>query len=356
MTRSATVHVVLASVLLVPTLACAGETEADSESAPEAQVVVVTAPAVGERVGRVVTSYGAVEADPDATDVVALPRAGVIRRVLVRPGERVQAGQGLVELDTAPGPKLQWEQAQAAVKYAEQQLARIERMAASRLATTDQLAQARRDLSDAQASERSLRSVGADTAQQLLRATKDAIVTQVLVNVGDRTSADAPALNLAPLDGLIVRLGVEPEIARQMPAGASVTVASVFDPDRVFDGMAKRVHAMLDPSTRRVDVIVAIAEAEAGALTIGEQMRGTIAIGEVDAIVVPRSALLRDESGDYVFTAVAGQAHRIDVEIVLDRTSDAAIRGDLVAGNAVVVSGGYQLSEGTHVVSERATR
>jgi RND family efflux transporter MFP subunit len=356
MTRSATAQLMFAAVLLAPTLASADNTEADAESAPEAQVVVVTAAAVVERVARVVTSYGAVEADPDATDVVALPRAGVIRRLLVRPGERVQAGQSLLELDTAPGPKLQWEQAQAAVKYAEQQLARLERMAASRLATTDQVAQARRELSDAQASERSLRSVGADTAQQILRATKDAIVTQVLVNVGDRTSADAPALSLAPLDGLIVRLGVEPEFARGMPVGASVKLASVFDPDRAFDGVAKRVHAMLDPSTRRVDVIVAIAEAEAAALTLGEQMRGSISIGDIDAIVVPRSALLRDESGDYVFAAVAGQAHRIDVEILLDRALDAAIRGDLVAGIEVVVTGGYQLSEGTRVVSDRAAR
>jgi RND family efflux transporter MFP subunit len=344
------------SILALPTLVHAADTETDAESMPEVHVVVVTAVAVAERVARVITSYGMVEPDPDATDVVALPRAGVIRRVLVRPGERVQAGQSLVELDTAPGPKLQWEQAQAAVKYAEQQLARIERMAANRLATTDQLAQARRDLSDAQATERSLRSVGADTAQQVLRATNNAIVTQVLVNAGDRTAADAPALNLAPLNGLIVRLGVEPEVAREMPVGAAVKVAPVFDQGRVFDGVAKRVHAMLNPTTRMVDVIVAITEPEAADLTLGDQMRGAITLGDFDAIVVPRSALLRDESGDYVFAVVDGQAHRIEVEIALDRTSDAAIRGELVAGDAVVVAGGYQLSEGTHVVTERAAR
>ena len=148
---------------------------ADAES--EALVAVTTAPAVAEQVEREITSYGIVEPDPDAADVVALPRAGVIRRVLVRQGERVRMGQILVELDTAPGPKLQWEQAVAAVRYAEEQLARLQRMAANRLATDEQVAQARRDLSDAQATEQSLRSVGADTKQQELRATRDAVVT-----------------------------------------------------------------------------------------------------------------------------------------------------------------------------------
>ncbi len=173
---------------------------------------------------------------------------------------------------------------------------------------------------------------------------------------GDRTAADAPALNLAPLAGLIVRLGVESEAARRVTDGAAVTLAPVFDASRTFDGTAKRVHAMLNPTTRLVDVIVAIGEDDAAALTIGDQMRGTISLDKVDAIVVPRSALLRDESGDYVFTVVSDHAHRVDVEILVDRTSDVAISGDVAAGDPVVVSGTYQLTDGTQVELDRAAR
>ena len=91
---------------------------------------------------------------------------------------------------------------------------------------------------------------------------------------------------------------------------------------------------MLNPTTRLVDVIVAIGEADAAALTIGDQMRGTISLGKVDAIVIPRSALLRDESGDYVFTVVSDHAHRVDVEILVDRASEVAIRGDGGSGRS----------------------
>jgi RND family efflux transporter MFP subunit len=229
-------------------------------------------------------------------------------------------------------------------------------MAQTRLATREQVAQAQRDLADARATERSLRTVGANAAQQTLRAPKDAIVTAVLINAGDRSAADTAALSLAAVDGLIVRLGVEPEAAREIVAGTKVKLVSVFDSDRVIEAAAKRVHAMLNPTTRLVDVIVPIAAEDAATLTLGSQMRGSISLGAIDALVVPKSALLRDESGDYVFTVVVDRAHRVDVEVLLDRQSDAAIRGKIAAGDAVVVAGGYQLSDGTRVTSDHGAR
>ena len=283
------------AMVVLPALSLA-ETETEAEAAPEAKVGVTTVPVSNAQVVREITSYGVVEPDQDATDVVALPRAGVVRKLLVRLGERVSAGQALIELDTAPGSTMQYEQAQAAVKYGEEQLARLERMAETRLATREQIAQAQRDLADARATERSLRIVGANAAQQTLRAPKDGIVTQVLINAGERIAADAPALQLAAVDGLIVRLGVEPEVGREIVPGAKVELASVFDPGRVIDAQAKRVHAMLNPTTRLVDVIVPIAVDDAATLTLGSQMRGSIALATIDALVVPRSALLRDET------------------------------------------------------------
>ena len=67
------------------------------------------------------------------------------------------------------------------------------------------------------------------------------------------------------------------------------------------------------PRRGLVDVIVPIAVEDAATVTLGSQMRGSIALSTIDALVVPRAALFRDESGDYVF-AVAEQAHRVDVE------------------------------------------
>ncbi len=330
------------------------ESNADGDSGGEVRVSVATAPVRAERVVREAIAFGAVEPDPDAATAVALPRAGVIERVLVRPGERVSAGQELLELGTAPAAQSQWDQARAAAKYAEEQLARLERMLENKLATREQIAQAQRDLADARATERSLRSVGANAARQILRTPNDAIVTQVLVKAGDRAAADAPALALAALDGLIVRLGVEPEVAAQIDGGAAVKLAPVFDPQRVIAAHAKQVHAMLDPTTRLVDVVVPIPSEAAHALTLGIQMRGAIALGGIDALLVPRSALMRDESGDFVFTLVGDRARRVDVEVVLERAADAAVRGALAPGTAVVVTGAYQLSDGVRVTFDHA--
>jgi multidrug efflux pump subunit AcrA (membrane-fusion protein) len=85
-------------------------------------------------------------------------------------------------------------------------------------------------------------------------------------------------------------------------------------------------------------------------------MRATIAGSTFDALLVPRSAVLRDETGDHVFIAEAAHARRCDVEILLDRGADIALAGSLNAGDAVVVTGNFQLSDGIAVTESRGSR
>ena len=51
-------------------------------------------------------SYGTLQPDPDALASINLPRAGVVNRLLVRLGQRVKAGDTLLEIDTAPATRM----------------------------------------------------------------------------------------------------------------------------------------------------------------------------------------------------------------------------------------------------------
>jgi RND family efflux transporter MFP subunit len=354
MSRTAAVWLAAASGLLFA-MGVAADADEDTEDAPsDAPVTIETAAVSAAEVARTVVAFGNVIADPAATDVIALPRAGVIAALLVRTGERVAAGQALLEVETAAAPRLQYDQALAALHFAQTQLAAVQRLFDQQLATRDQLAQAQRDLADARSAEQSLKTIGANAASSTVRAPHAGIVAQLNVSAGDRPAADAPIMQLATAAGLMVRLGVEPATARQLQPGAVARLTALFDDGIEFDAPVRTVTAMLNPTTQLVDVVLAIPEQRISMLALGGPIRGVFEVEPVAAWLVPRSAVLRDDSGDYLFVADAGHAHRVDVAILRDRDAQLAVGGALTAQDRVVVEGNYQLSDGAAIAEADA--
>jgi RND family efflux transporter MFP subunit len=293
------------------------------------------------------TAYGHVQPDPDRVSGVTIPRAGLIGQLWVRTGQRVSAGQQLLELVTAPKSRMEYQQAQAAVEFARSQVQRLQRLIKEQMATREQLGNAERDLHDAQAQLKAQSKLGAG------RAPVDSIVTQVSVNQGQRVQADTTALLLARRDALLVPLGVEPEVAARITPGQSVTLTSVFRPDVVIASTVAEVHAMVNPNTRLVDVPVRIPKASASRLVLNESMRGVITLGQEQVLAVPRSAVLRDGKGSYVFVVRDGRARRVDVSEGLKQADMVAVSGELKQGDSVVTMGNYELQDGMAVREER---
>ncbi|MEQ9451608.1 MAG: efflux RND transporter periplasmic adaptor subunit [Pseudomonadales bacterium] len=320
----------------------------------EPSAMVETTSIIKKSVTQTISAYGAIEADPDALTVVALPRAGLVTRLHVRLGERVSMGDALLELDTAPGTRMQFSQAQAAQSYAEGQLQRIRQLFDEQLATRDQVANAERALSDATAQLRALKDVGADQKRQTVRAVTDGIVTGLSVSTGDRIAADTPALFLAQTTGLVVRLGVEPEDARRVPDDAALELVAIFQSDIRIPTQLEKVNAMINPSTRLVDAIAPIPEDAADQVTLGSIMRAEIRLASQDALVVPRSAVLYDQDGAYLYVVERNRARRVNVAVVNESAHEIGVKGQLNAGEVVVQTGNYVLSDGMTVRTSNA--
>jgi membrane fusion protein (multidrug efflux system) len=320
---------------------------ADAGDQVETSVLVQTATVLSKQVSQQIEVYGTVEPDPDVLGVVALPRAGLITRVHVRLGERVKAGDALLELDTAPATRMQYAQAEAARKYAQGQLERTRQLFDQQLATRDQVASAERELSDATEQLRALAKVGANEARQTIRAGSDGIVAGLSVTAGDRVSADTTAVLLARADGLIVRLGIEPEDAQRIPQGAAVELVSVFQEENRVSTRIVKTGAMINPATRLVDAIAPVPVEAVGRMTLGSTMRAAVLLSEQMALVVPRSAVLRDMEGAYVFAVEDDRARRIPVKVVYESSTETGIDSVLQEGAVVVISGNYELSDGT---------
>lgn len=316
-------------------------------AAPSAAVTL--APASVRIFTETLLAYGVIDPDPDQVTTVSLPHAGLIDRVWVRPGQRLSRGDRLLELVTAPEARMQYLQAQSGLAYARQNLERARRLYREQLATRSDLDAARRDLANARAALQALQQRAQDLRTMTLTAPRDGIVIRVDLTQGQQAAAGAGALLIADPNRLVARLGVEAEDLVRLRVGTEVTIHPVFTPAWEIKTRIREIHAMIDPATRLVEVLVPIPASQSERLILGSQVVGRIRLASRTALAVPRSAVLRDDGGAYVFTVSNGKARKTKVETGLEERDWVEIRAGLAAGAQVVTLGNYELRDGMTV-------
>jgi RND family efflux transporter MFP subunit len=284
-----------------------------------------------------------VQADPAGSVTLAAPKAAIVSRVLVRSGQVVSAGQALMEIANAPGSEMAYKQAADAVSFAQTDLARVQRLYDERLAASDQLAAAKKTLADAQAALTAQKQQGAGRALQVIAATQAGIVTTVSAAAGDHVAQDAPLVVLARANGAAVKLGLEP--SGKFAAGQAVTLRPVFGGPPIASHIAM-VGRAADQTTKTLDAIVPL---NGASLPIGASVEGAVVTGSHTGRVVPRAAVVFDETGPHVFLISGGKAQRAFVGVGLDYGQDIEITGKLPAGALVAVEGAYELQDGMAV-------
>ncbi|MHB1231068.1 MAG: efflux RND transporter periplasmic adaptor subunit [Burkholderiales bacterium] len=293
-----------------------------------------------------VSGYGVVSPDTHSLQNINLPRAGQVVSLLVSAGQVVKKGAPLLEFATGTDAALRYQQAVAAVRFAASELTRIEQLVSQQLATQSQLAAAKKSLADAQAALQAQTKIGSDRALERVIAPFEGVVVAVQAAQGDRLMAGAPVLQLARAGGQRILLGVEPDEVNKVRPGMPVSVASVFNAERKVAGRVAQVFGMLNPQTQFVDVLVQV---PSGGLLPGTRVRAEIQVGRQKAWVVPRSAVLRDAQGAYIFQVRQGKARRIDVQTGLEQEGLIAVRGAFTASEPVVSLGNYELRDGMAV-------
>jgi membrane fusion protein (multidrug efflux system) len=324
--------------LLAPPLAAAGD-------APS--VLVRTEPLRQHTIKETLVGYGTLAPEVSGTVDINLPRPGRISALDVSPGQVVKRGARLLELRTSPGAALGYRQAENALAYARSELARAEQLVAQKLATESQLSAARKALADAEAALEAQRRLGTGTATESVKAPFDGVVVSVGAALGDRVAAGTAVLKLARLAGLRVLLGIEPSDSFAVRAGMPVRLTPVFDAVRTVDAHVAAVHGMVNPQTQLVDVVVRISS---GDLLPGMRVKGEITLATRTGWAVPRSAVLRDGNGDYLYQVRDGVAHRVAITVESDGDRLLGISGSgLDPSLKVVAQGNYELHDGMAV-------
>jgi RND family efflux transporter MFP subunit len=232
--RRAGAALVFGFAVLLVLGACATETAA----APAAErVLAVSTTAVEDSDHYLVERSYTGQLEPRRHARVGFDLAGTLVRARVDEGDEVGVGAILAELDTARLAARRREleaavaEARTAHRLAASTRGRLERAADGRAISEQDLDEAREEERAAAArlerSEAQLELVEVDLEKSKLAAPFHALVSRRLADEGQVLDAGAPIYELLEIDRPRVRLGVPPEVARELaaaPAGAALEV------------------------------------------------------------------------------------------------------------------------------------
>ncbi|MBV9491486.1 MAG: efflux RND transporter periplasmic adaptor subunit [Verrucomicrobia bacterium] len=327
----------------------------DEEKEPVAQVV--TAPVVRKPISETLTAYGAVTAEPGTTQTLARTFETRVRRVLVAPGQPVQKGQPLLELQASPATMLQLRQAENAARTAHRDLEQTRERFNLKLATGQDLSQAEKTATDADLQLASLRGQGIQP-QETATAPAEGVVARIGVQDGQLVAAGAPLVEIASTEAIQVKLGMEPEDVNRVVAGQKVTLSLVNNPSAdAVEGHVRLITRQVDPATRLVYAYIALPK-DSG-LLLDSYVVGRVETASHEGLVAPRQSILDDHDQPTLFIVRDGKAQRVPVRLGLQNDDEVELAGtDVKPGEPVVVHGYRELIDGmrVEVAQGRASR
>jgi len=335
-------------VLLFALAAAACSRHAEGgDASPPAVVDAQTAVTRTQPFPQLVQVIGVVEPRPGRFAALAAPGPTRVAHIFVTTGQRVRAGDALVEFERAPfdaGAR----SAEAALANAQRSYDRAVRLVQAGILAQKDSEQAAADLAAAQVA-----AVTAQRAQQLatLRAPLAGVVTSLSAVMGAPVDPSVPLVGVADPNALDAVFNVSPADAANVKAGDTVTVtASGAGGEALGTGVVTAVGAAIDSTTRAIPVRARMTH-PARPLRIGESILGRIVTAvHPRAVVVPVDALV-PAGENYVLFVVdsTGTAHQRTVTVGGRTEAVVEILAGLVAGETVVTNGAYGIADGAKI-------
>jgi membrane fusion protein (multidrug efflux system) len=247
---------------------------------------------------------------------VSAETGGLVEAVLVRPGDAVEEGQLLVELDIERAridldlARSNLASTQAQLALAEGQLERSEALVERGVAAETTLAEVRANVESLRANlaaqQDQVRAAELSVERAAVVAPFDGVVSQRSVETGGVVGAGTPLLTIVDLDRMemLGQAPVRSGSAVRPGQRVALTVEGIARQD--FEGRVSRIAPVAAEGTRTLTVYVEV-ENDGGPLLGGMFATGEIVLAEAEgALAVPREAVRRDAEGDFVFV-VAGE-------------------------------------------------
>lgn len=350
--RSVAVLVALWSAAVTLT-ACSGKA-----AQPVVQMPLVTVLVPGRsEVTSTISFTGTINAR-DETAIGVEGEGARIAAVLVETGDRVKRGQLLARLDNSVAqPQLRsieagLEEARAAAALAAAEARRADDVAASGALSAQEIERRRSAAVSAEAKVRVAAAQLAESRARLarteIRAPSDGIILTRDAEVGQLATPASGALFRLGRGGAIEMRGVVaeqdlPSLAPGQPAAVRITGV-----EQAFEGKVRLIGAVIDPQTRLGSVRIDLPSEPV--LRPGAFARAEVFVSRDQRPVLPQTALLADERGNYVLVVGTGdKVERREVRVAGTRNDGVVVGSGLTGSERVVTTAGAFLREGEQV-------
>lgn len=193
----------------------------------------------------------------------------------------------------------------------------------------------------------------AHLAECVIAAPFDAVITAVHVRAGDLAVPRAPLVEMYAPDSLVIRFSVPERSSAGLRQGMKIEALLDAFPRQTFPGEIVRVYPALDADMRTRSAEATL-QTEA-ALMPNQFARLTLHLDTVkSAVTVPADAVLETPEGAHVvFVVEENKAVRRKVEIGIEQDRMVQVTKGLSPGEKVVVTGNEMLKDGTSVRSSK---
>ena len=283
--------------------------------------------------------------------------AGRVDSVTVAEGDSVQQGQVIAVLDRRPlddqrrQSAAALDQARAQLENARLNLQRNQQLFDRGIAAGKEVEDAKTQMASAGAAVEQAAAALSTADRQVERVqVRSPIAGQVvkrMVSVGEQVDGTAtqPIAEIANLDRVELAANVPADSLSRVKVGQLATVSSDAYRDRVFNGTVLAIAPAVDIATNAALVRIRISNADR-LLKIGLFAEARVQLEQhVMALVVPLSALVRDDKGAAVYVVTGDTAERTPVTVGIEKPDVAEILSGVRDGQTVLTSSVHGLGE-----------
>jgi RND family efflux transporter MFP subunit len=302
-----------------------------------------------------VQGYGTIEPLPEDNIPLTADAPMRILEINVKPGEPVKKGELVVKMQRDHSLDVAVNKAKISMQKDSIDYKRAITLYDSGVIPRVKLENAKNDFEISQADyELQKKQLDYSIQNSELRSPISGVVTSVNGEVGQISDPTAPILRIVNLQHMIAIIGIEIEDISKIRVGQSVNVTIPNLPNSpVFKGKVSKLNREIDPATQLINVWVSLNNSDEFLQPGMFAEAGIIVKQDSTALTIPRSAVLSDSKGSYVFVVRDDTAHKIRIKTGIQNDSLVQVLKGMKKGEPVVYQGNYELEDSMEVKVEK---
>jgi len=304
-----------------------------------------------DAISKVIGAHGIIQPYPKDDVKISAVSPMRIETILVKPGDPIKKDQLVIKLQRDQSIDMAVEKTRIAMAQAKLNWQRAQKLFENGVIAKVKLEQAQTAYNLAKADyEIQQRSMEYAINNSEIRSPIRGLVSSVNGVVGQIADPSQVLVRIVNVQNIIANIGIEVEDIGKIKVGqyAEITIPNLPD-GRIFKGQVIKQNKEIDPSTQLINIWIELDNRngllQPGMFCVAHVFVNTVA----NALVVPKSAVLQDEKGAYLFIIEGNKAHQVYIETGIVTGKKAQIIKGIQKGQPVVYLGNYELEDGMQV-------